>query len=218
MKVRIGSTWLAPGGFASTQGLRVNAQQIIQEVDFFRAVARQFYPRGNTATIVSFSVTRSFETQRLADAFLLTHHNDLPPSGDVFFYCGDDTDQQIITLTGAVVDAIEDGSELGTSVRYTYALRGGVFSTDISPGPDPDMSTTRRAEVGLTMGDTSKAVTFSTPMPGTPVVVVSMAVPDGGDNIFATVQQSTVSSTGFSVYFSGPISGADYFLSYIALS
>jgi hypothetical protein len=218
MKVRIGSTWLAPGGFEATLGLSVNGQQITQEVEFFRALARQFYPRKNRSTSVSFSVTRSFETQREADAFILTHYNELPDSGDVFFYCGDDSDQQIVTLPGAVLDAVGDGSMVGTSVRYTYTVRGGIIRTDITPGPDPDMSNIRRAEVSLSSSDVSKDVTFSSPMPGVPVVTVNVSVPDDGDNIFATLKQSAINASGFSVYFSGPIPGSGYFLSYIAIS
>lgn len=218
MKIRIGSTWLAPGGFEATQQLRVNGQQIIQEVEFFRAVAKQFYARGNRENSVSWSVTRSFGSQREADAFLFTHFNNLPNSGDVFIYCGSETDQQIITLPSAVLQAVADASEIGTSVQVSYSIRGGLFRTDITPGPDPDMSNIRRAEVALNDGDTGKAVVFSSPMPGVPVVTANVSAPDGGDALFATLQQSTISSSGFTVNFQGPIAGAGYFLSYIAIS
>lgn len=217
MKVRIGSTWLAPGGFAATQGIRVNGQQITQEVEFFRAVARQFYARKNRASVVSFSVTRTHSSLREAEAFILTHYASLPDSGDVYFYCGTDSDQQIVTLPGAVLDAAEDGAILGTSSRFTYNIRGGLPVTDITPGPDPDMSNIRRSEVALTMGATSVAVTFGTPMPGTPVIAANISAPDGGDSIFPTLQQSTISSSGFTALFA-PISGSGYFLSYIAIS
>jgi hypothetical protein len=146
MKVRIGSTWLAPGGFAATQGIRINGQQITQEVEFFRAITRQFYPRKNRAVAVSFSVTRTHGSLREAEAFILTHYNSLPDSGDVYFYCGTDSDLQIVTLPGAVLDAVDDGSIIGTSSRFSYTVRGGALVTDITPGPDPDMSNIRRAE------------------------------------------------------------------------
>jgi hypothetical protein len=55
-------------------------------------------------------------------------------------------------------------------------------------------------------------------MPGVPVVTANVSVPDGGDNVFATLQQSSINSSGFSVYFSAPISASGYFLSYIAIS
>jgi len=209
---------LAPGAaFESTSGLRVNGQQITQEVEFFRAPSRVFYPRGNRANVVSFSVTRTHGSLREAEAFILTHQGDLPNSGDVFFICGTPADNQVVTLPGAVLES-DEGYIIGTSSTFSYEIRGGVFRTDITPGPEPDMSTIRRAEVSLDSGDTSKAVTFSTPMAGTPVVTANVSAPDGGDALFATLQQSTISASGFTVNFQGPIPGAGYFLSYIAIS
>jgi len=48
-------------------------------------------------------------------------------------------------------------------------------------------------------------------------ITVSVLKPNGGDNLFATIRDSTISSTGFTVDLSAPTSGTGYSLVYVVV-
>lgn len=217
MRIQFAGLWLAAGGLEGVSGLQLNGEQIVDEGGFFRAVAETFFARGRRRTTLAFSVERSFNTLRQAQAFVLTHYGDLPDQGDVVVTCGEGDDVQGVGLSDAVLATCAIEAMRGTSVRVRYELRGGAWTTDVSPGEEPDDDVIRRGTVALAESATEVEVTFSTAMSGTPTVVASVVTPEGGDILTCTIEDGSISSTGFTAKLSFPAPGATYKLSYIAI-
>lgn len=216
MRISIAGVFLANGGREGPGGFSVNGEGQVDEAQFFRALASTFYHRANESTRVSFTVHREHADEKAAEVFVLTHRSLLPKEGDVRFYCGFEGSEQEVLLRDAVLTG-SNGVYLGRSSRFNYTLVGGVPETDSIPaGVELDESVTRRGTVNIASGATSVAVTFST-MTSTPTAVATVYSPSGGDQIFATIDQSTVTASGFTARLSGPTPSADYKLGYVAI-
>jgi hypothetical protein len=207
-------------GAAGPFDMSVNGQQVVDEVEFFRALRKAYIERGLRSVDFGFSVTRFFGTLARAEAFFLTGYNDLPDTGDLVLVCGEgEADELNVGLIGAVLDSADASRLQGTAVVVRYRFRGGAFTTDVILGPEPDESVIRKNKVAIADAATSVAVVFSSPMSGVPVVTCNLLMPTtGGDSIFATPIEDTITAAGFTAAFSGPVPSASYKLSYIAIS
>jgi hypothetical protein len=217
MKVQFGSIWLAPGLIECASDFTVNGQQVNDAVEFYRAAAVAFFPRGLRFDQISFSVTRKFDTSKEAESFVLSHFGDLATQGSLYLYCGYDDDQTIVRYDGAVIDQPVRTFK-GTSVIVQYTFRGGIPITD-SPPPsyaEPNDAMIKRNLEAIPLGNDAYTVTFSAAFTSTPVIVANLQCPAGGDRIFADVIDGTVSATGFQVQLSGPTPSSGYKLSWIA--
>lgn len=96
-----------------------------------------------------------------------------------------------------------------------------VRDGDSSPPADPEdvVLNVRAGKEAITNGTDSIVVTFSPAFAGgaNVVAVATVACPSGGDNIFATVDDSTVSETGFTAKLSAPVPATGYKLHYQAV-
>ena len=221
MRISYASILLAHGnpalGLAGPSGLSQNGRQLVDEADFFRAATATFYGRGARSVAFAFAVLRTFDSAAEAEAFALLHHNDLPDEGELRVTCdGGGLDGKTVTLA-AVLEAVDLEGVSGASVRLRYAYRGSAWASDESPVPEPDLTMTRRANIAIDSGATSVAVVFASALSGVPFVQCTVLMPTaGGDAIFATVREDTISATGFTADLSGPTPGAGYKLSYRA--
>ena len=221
MRISYASILLAHGnpafGLVGPSGLSQNGRQIVDEADFFRAATATFYGRGVRSVALGFAVLRTFDSAAEAEAFALLHHNDLEDEGELRVTCdGGGVDGQTVTLA-AVLEGVDVESITGASVRLRYSFRGSAWESDETAVPDPDPDMIRRANVAIDAAATSVAVTFATPMTGTPFVQCTVLKPSsGGDVIFATVREDTINATGFTADLSGPTPGSGYKLSYRA--
>lgn len=216
MRIKFANIFLSNGGLEGPSGLTVNGEQVVDEAQFFRALAATYYARGNDSTEVGFTVSREHGSHKLASVFMLMHRRNVPKEGDLIVYCGDPGDEQQVALIGAVL--VSSGASFeGVSSTTTYTIRGGLPQTDEIPdGEEVDPEVTRRGTVAIANGATSVSVAF-TLMTSAPYVVATVYAPNGGDNIFATVVKSSITSTGFDVTLSGPVPDGNYELGYIAI-
>lgn len=216
MRIKFANIWISGGGLEGPSGLSVNGDQVIDDAQFFRALATTHYARGNDSTSISFSVEREHASTKAAEVYVLMHRKNLPKEGDCVFYCGAPGDEQEVALIGAVLSTT-GGSYLGRSTRLTYTIQGGLPQTDSIPeGEEIDPEVTRRGTVSIGNGANTVSVTFST-MAGVPYVVPTVYCPSGGDSIWATVVDGTVTNSGFDAILSGPTPNGDYKLGYIAI-
>lgn len=216
MRIKFANIWISGGGLEGPSGLSVNGDQVIDDAQFFRALAATHYARGNDSTSISFSVEREHASTKAAEVYVLMHRKNLPKEGDCVFYCGAPGDEQEVALLGAVL-SITGGSYLGRSTRLTYTIQGGLPQTDSIPeGEEIDPDVTRRGTVNIPNAATTVSVTYST-MTGAPYVTVTVYAPSGGDAIFGTVVDGSITSSGFDVILSGPTPTGDYKLGYIAI-
>jgi len=218
VRIRIGNTWLAAGGLEAASEVSINGEQVVDEVAFFRALARTVYARGNRRTQISFTVEREHGSLRAAEVFLLTHYGSLPTEGDVVFVCGEGTDTQNVALLGAVLEAMPQGIYRGRSTRVTYSVAGGIPTTDSIPDDEEiDEAVTRRDTVPIDQDATEVAVVFTNPMTGTPTVVANVVAPDGAEILTCQIEKGSVSSAGFTAKLSFPAPSDAYELSYVAI-
>ena len=109
--------------------LRINGSRNVQEAQFFRAIARAFYDRGNRKTEVSFDTTRLFADQLSAETFLLMHETQFPGRGLVTFIAGQPGRQTASRyLVNAVVESVQS-SLSGCTTRHSYRITGGIMQT-----------------------------------------------------------------------------------------
>lgn len=216
MRIKFADLWLSGGGLEGSSGLSVNGDQVIDDAQFFRALATKHYARGNDSTAVSFTVAREHASEKAAEVYVITHRKNLPKEGDLIFYCGFPGNEQQVALLGAVLSSTS-ADYIGRTSFLTFTLLGGLPQTDSIPeGEEIDEEVTRRGTVNIADGATTVSVTYST-MTGAPYVTVTVYAPSGGDAIFGTVVDGSITSSGFDVILSGPTPNGDYKLGYIAI-
>jgi hypothetical protein len=218
MRITYGAVELASDNLAlgrvGPAGVVLNGVQVVDPAEIFRAATTTYYGRGNRSVALSFAVLRFFATEAAAARFIATHHNDLEDEGDLLLTQDDET----LSLPGAVLEAVGFDGWAGCGVRVTYTLRGSAFEAGASPLPEPDPSMTRHGLADVDADATTVDVVFSSPLPGVPFVpgAVLMMPTAGGDVIFASPIEDTITAAGLTFSLSGPPSGAGYKLPYQA--
>ena len=133
MNVQFGSTVLAPGGTQGADNVRVDGQQVVQEVQFFRGTSAAFYPRGSRGVSFQFTTHWLFNTTKLAEVFVLTHLTDLPMTtadrSTVTCTCGAGSETQAIYMANAVLEGARILRYVGLAVDVEYTIRGPNFQT-----------------------------------------------------------------------------------------
>lgn len=101
---------------------------------------------------------------------------------------------------------------VGTADSLNYLLFVGTVPDPSVPG----VTTILTGTVPIVSGD--DFVVVSAAFGFVPSAVVCMVTkPDGGDNLFVTPRESTISATGFTVDLSAPASGSGYALVYVVV-
>lgn len=218
MKFLFGSLLLSPGPFEDAVGLTINGQQVNDPVQFLRASEMKYFPRGNRSTQIGFNVTRNFDSYRAAQRFLHEQFSLLATQADLFVTLGITGDEETCLYANAVLESISLGVQSGLSVPVQYSFLAGIPTFSVSPPSyvEPDNTMIQRSASAIPNGDSSLAVTFTPAFGSTPVVVANVQIPSGGDFIFATVRDGTVSTTGFTADLSGATPAIGYKLSWIA--
>jgi hypothetical protein len=110
---------------------RINGSRNIQEAQFFRATARQFYDRGNRKTEVTFDTTRLFADQVTAESFILMHETQFPGQFLVTFVAGVSGGSATASryLQNAVVESLSSAIS-GCTTKHSYRITGGVMTTN----------------------------------------------------------------------------------------
>lgn len=141
--MKITLTWVTTGSSQPTNfvladspaaipmtNFRINGTRNIQEAQFFRANARQYYDRGNRKTEVSFDTTRLFADQVSAESFILLHETQFPGQFNVAFVAGVTGGPATASryLKNAVVESVGSATS-GCTTKHSYRISGGVMST-----------------------------------------------------------------------------------------
>lgn len=226
MRITFETTQLASPDLALGRvpfGLTLNGEQIVDDAQFFRAAAASVFARGNLGTVLQFSVTRLFSTEKAAEVFALTHAGAVPLEGLVTAVCGETGDQQTVYLEGAVLQAVAVQSVRGSSVVVQYTIRGGIWTTDVPdeiPGESEaseDFIVMRRAKVPVAAAVDEVVVVFSAPLAAAPVVKAELYGPTGSAAIGGQVLIDTITVNGFTYKCDAETPNDDYELHYIAV-
>jgi hypothetical protein len=228
VQIKIETTVLADADLAVGRvgpfGLTLNGTQIVDEALFFRAASPTYFVRGGAGVALTFSVTRFFSSVRAAEAFALLHFGEIPREGLVTVTAGEEGDTQVLYLRDAALDGFIVPGTRGTCVVVQYTLRGGLWESDIPseeiPG-DPDNGeefvVMRRGKVSIAADATAVSVTFSSPLSASPVVTPHISRPAGSPRIDCSLDEDSVSNSGFTVQLSAPTPDASYKLHYTAV-
>jgi hypothetical protein len=106
---------------AGPTGFRCPLQFAVQPANYVRAGSQTFFPRGQGACTISFSVTRRCSTNAAALAWLLAHLRDCKTSGTLKFIVG----TTVYTVPNVSLVSVDNQPPLDATVRLTYTLNGG---------------------------------------------------------------------------------------------
>jgi hypothetical protein len=110
------------------EGWDEQAQELVQESAFLRAVRSRFFPRGNTSTTVQFSITKEHADAITCAEYLAFRHRNIPKSGTVVLIAEETAgNQSRITLTDAVLRST-GRTYIGLTSFLRYAMAGGDFT------------------------------------------------------------------------------------------
>jgi hypothetical protein len=213
--------------------LTLNGSQVVDEEHFFRAPSAMFYPRGARSTVLGFTTHYAFASDRLAQAFFLTHPGDVPTGGLLQVVVGTGADVQTLYLPGTVVESVAP-QLIGCHVRVSYVLKGGMFRvTDPRLDPSyvdpavtgggggaaaPSVATVQKGLVVFQTGIRSVEILFATVFDAPPLITVTtdrliLSLPV---QLVASVRAGSITKAGFVVELSGAPPDSTYTASYVA--
>lgn len=221
MKLRYGNFELANSALLEgAYGFTLNGQQINDRFDLVRADYASFHPRGNRSYALSFSVRPNKNSLRAAMRHVLQHFADLPEQADLLLEIGEGADTEWVKFTGACIDAVPafiQGESPG--FQYSFSLNGPPSFDEPPPDVTPPEDSMKHRVDDIPDEATTMDVVFTTPFSSTPnLSQPSVQIPTGGDDIRALVVADSITTTGFSVEFTGAIPGTGYKLSWQAFA
>lgn len=199
--------------------ITVNGQQLVDIIPIVGATNQKLYPRGNSFITLQFSVKRILADMETAEIFALTHFDNTTKTGTCEIQCGWDGNYTSVYLYNAVIESAITDQQRGIAIDVTYTIKAAKADTASPPQfliDDSDVMILK-GEESLSASDTSKAVTFTSAFSSAPTVTAVVSKPSGGDHFFVTVDESTITTNGFTGHFSGSISGAGYVMHWIAM-
>lgn len=216
MKIIFAGTVLADYSTFPPCGVRINGQPVFEAIEIVRAAQKTFRYRGNDSVQLTFSVTQTFASLKLAEVFLMTNPTSVPKSGLCTVNCGaSDADMTPVYLANAILAAVP-GQYEGSAVtmNYTIVAPAAVLTTPIGYITGGGSVVVLQGTPAIASGATYVDVVFSTPFTVAPSVTEAVMKPMGGVNILSTLRNIT--ATGFSVDFVAPVPATGYLLSWIA--
>lgn len=208
-QIQYGSIWLATGGRESPAGFQINGQQTVQIAPILRSATAGVYGRGNKYLTITFNITRQHASVAAAQTFLWTHALTLPKSGTAVFY---QDNEDTVVVADAVLTAFEQ-SYTGRSTKHIYTLAGR--SAEVVTTLPPEDSTMIMGTINIPNGVTEFDVT-DLALPYTPSHVGGfMRKPTGGDDLFPTIVESSITTDGWTVTLSASTTDGNYKYTYL---
>lgn len=224
MRIKYADIWLTGNGddpnWTAAQDVHVNGQRVVQEVQYLRATTLSFIPRGGRSILLEFTVGRQFASHQEAEAFMLSHFQDLPEKGDVEIHLHSNAgeDAAVATAVDAVLSAVPIGPRNGIWLGATrYSLKFATISgVSYVPQPEP---TVRGGTLNIPSGVDTVALSGLTNLGAVPrQILCTIRKPATGDfNLVATVRDDSITATAFTVDLSGETDKAGYKLDYLRI-
>lgn len=228
MQILFQTSYLASGQIQSADQITLDGEQLVDEAEFFRAVTKTFFPRGNLSIDFAFTVHYSFTTAVAAEVFLLTLPGQLPmtntDNGVLQCLCGAETPatSQIVYMAGAVLRRVQF-KQIGTSIDVRYFFLGPGFTSSVPsqglptfPNANEVTPVFRRGQIQIPNGNTSVAVVYSSQLPGLPGADPECWVtgPTGSFIIEAMCLHDTSTTLGFTAQLGAAAPNGSYWLNY----
>lgn len=108
-------------------GYSVNGEQLFQEATFFRALARQFYARGNEKTTVSFELSFVWPDIVTARMFVNFYNTTFPRIATAAFMESNGANSKTSYLKNAAIYPATSKVQ-GCTTFHTHRIEGGIMS------------------------------------------------------------------------------------------
>lgn len=218
MRITFADILLADFIEPAASGVSVNGASAFEAIDIVLAARKKLYARGNQIVTLSFAVSRSFDTVKECEVFLLTHFSTLPKAGLCVIDCGlAEEDSTPVYLDNAILAASPSGGYGGRRAVVSYQILAPGAETDTPPeillAPDTMI---KRGSTAITNGESDVDVTFAAPFSVAPKVVAVVSEPSGGQQLFATIDESTITEDGFTAKLSAAAPASGYLLHWMA--
>ncbi len=151
MLVSLANQWLTNDGtgttleraWTTTQDLKLDGKQLIQEQGYIRAAVQDVFDRGNAVHTLTFRVTRNFHLLMPAKAnpiaqaslFAVSHFYALTRSGALVITCGGWGEATLAAQAPAAVLESASCTTKGVQVVTTYTIRFGLINW-VNPDTD----------------------------------------------------------------------------------
>src|SRR5258708_7385546 len=115
MRISLNNIWLTNDGatdlrsWTDAHDVRLNGRQIVQDVQFLRALAAQPLARGNQVNQLRFTVTRQHASVAAASVHALTAFSSLPGDGVATIVCGAYGETPMTCTFNAVLEEMPEG-------------------------------------------------------------------------------------------------------------
>lgn len=207
MKIIFAGVVLADWFSNPAQNVLCNGAQVVDAVDIVGSANKRLYSRGNAVVTLTFSARQLFSGLKEAGVFLLNAWDTMPKTGTCECQCGTSGDYQSVYLYNAVLEAMPSATAIGKAVDVAYTIRAAYTTTSTPPQQILDASgyMILAGSSTVSSGASYLDITFSTPFSSQPVVTANLAVPSGGDNLWASVRDDLTTVSGTRVQFSGSI-------------
>jgi hypothetical protein len=126
-------------------------------------------------------------------------------------------DRTGLLSAGELAQGNENAAQNGINITLVDANGNPYSSSNPIPTTITGAGSVKGGSAALATNDTSKAVAFGTAFSAAPVVTATIAIPTSSDvGVQWWVDQSTVTTVGFTVVFGGAIPSTGYKLNWIA--
>jgi hypothetical protein len=214
MKFKWDTLWLTDNS-THARDVTFNGRQIVQEAAFLRASLGSVFARKNRMVQIGFSAQPRFGTVKTAEEFLLNHYNTLADAGTLTARIGLESETPYeVLLQNAVLEDVSAPRYIGASVEIRYQFRAPAVSGIVyAPPANEDM---RTGTVSIPQ-DAESLVVAGLGLPAIPLrVLATVSRPLVGIHVIVpTVDYSTITAAGFTVYFSSQPENPDYKLNYL---
>lgn len=215
MRIVLESTELAGWEFPPLKGVNISGQILYEPFPIVRALTRVF-DRANALLTLAFTVRRQFESLQECESYMALHWTMIPHSGTLTLYCGTEDENEPVYMENAVLVANPQTKQDGISLLISYQFVAPKAASDNPPDSLLDLSMIKAGRTAITNGENAVEVEFDTPFSTAPVVVAIVAIPSGGDVIWASVDDSTVTVNGFTALLSAAVPATGYKLNWEA--
>lgn len=184
---------------------RLDAQNLTDVWQLFRATNATVYARGRGPRVLTFQVTRIFSTYEDATDFFHRHPETLPLQGTLTLV---DSGAALAWSMASAAAQVRMLQRSGVAVTCEYTFTGAKFASDSVPAAPTDTNTVKAGSVDLSASDTSKAVTFDVAFASKPRYFAAIiTIPGGGTVTAVSLDESYTSAGGTFRFASIPASG-----------
>lgn len=174
-----------------------------------------FIARHNRKRTITFNTDRSFSTIKDSESFIIQHYEAVGDQDDLVLTLGLASEGTVdATFADAVLESVTPDSPIGDSIITRYSFKVSAFSGLASTPPDDEFE---NGSFPIPNGVNNVIVTGLALSQSPAQVFQTIRKPTGGLTLAASVDSSTITTDGWTSWFTGKTDNANYFLDYLVV-